>query len=90
MQETFIEKDCRDFALAPSTQLQHHLQLRLLNLLRKIIFSCEKYIFKKKYFFLGLPRLATCIFSFFYNEPELGKGIDPDMGLTPFPSSILN
>ncbi len=27
-----------------------------------------------KYFF-GVPHLATCIFLFFYNEPELGVGI---------------
>jgi hypothetical protein len=25
---------------------------------------------------------------FFYNEPELGVGIDPGMALTPLPSSI--
>ncbi len=31
-----------------------------------------------KYFF-GVPHLATCIFLFFYNEPELGVGIDPGM-----------
>jgi len=27
---------------------------------------------------------------FFYNEPELGEGIDPGMVLTTFPSSMLN
>jgi hypothetical protein len=32
--------------------------------------------------------LATCIFLFFCNEPELGVGIDPGMALTPVPSSI--
>jgi len=32
--------------------------------------------------------LFTCIFLFFYNEPELGVGIDPGMALTPLPSSI--
>jgi len=32
--------------------------------------------------------LATCIFLFFYNEPELGVGINPCMALTPLPSSI--
>jgi len=32
--------------------------------------------------------LATCIFLFFYNEPELGVEIDPGMALTPLPSSI--
>jgi len=40
-----------------------------------------------KYFF-GVPHLATCIFLFFYNKPELGVGIDPGMALTPLPSSI--
>jgi len=35
-----------------------------------------------KYFF-GVPHLATCIFLFFYNEPELGVEIDPGMALTP-------
>jgi len=44
-------------------------------------------LFKKRYFF-GLPYLATCIFLFFYNEPELGAGIDPGMALTPLSSSI--
>jgi hypothetical protein len=39
-----------------------------------------------KYFFFGVPHLATCIF--FYNEPELGVEIDPGMALTPLPSSI--
>jgi len=37
--------------------------------------------------FFGVPHLDTCIFLFFYNEPELGKGIDPGMALTPLPSS---
>jgi len=32
--------------------------------------------------------LATCIFLFFYNEPELGVEINPGMALTPLPSSI--
>jgi len=32
--------------------------------------------------------MTTCIFLFFYNEPELGVGIDPGMTLTPLPSSI--
>jgi len=40
-----------------------------------------------KYFF-GVPHLATCIFLFFYNEPELGVEIDPGMALIPLPSSI--
>ncbi len=35
-----------------------------------------------------MPHLATCIFLFFNNEPELGVGIDPGMALTPLPSSI--
>jgi len=35
-----------------------------------------------------VPHLATCIFLFFYNEPELGVGIDSGMALTPLPSSI--
>ncbi len=35
-----------------------------------------------------MPHLATCIFLFFYNEPELGVEIDPGMALTPLPSSI--
>jgi hypothetical protein len=39
-------------------------------------------------FFLGVPHFATCIFLFFYNEPELGVGINPGMALTPLPSSI--
>jgi len=38
--------------------------------------------------FFGVPRLPTCIFLVFYNEPELGVGINPGMALTPFPSSI--
>jgi hypothetical protein len=41
-----------------------------------------------KYIFFGVPHLATCIFLFLYNEPELGAGIDPGMALTPLPSSI--
>jgi len=39
-------------------------------------------------FVFGVPHLATCIFLFFYNEPELGVGIDPGMALIPLPSSI--
>ncbi len=38
--------------------------------------------------FFGVPRLATCIFLFFYNKPELGVGIDPGMALIPLPSNI--
>ncbi len=44
-------------------------------------------VFHTKIFF-GVPHLATCIFLFFYNEPELGVEIDPGMALTPLPSSI--
>jgi hypothetical protein len=44
-------------------------------------------VFFFKYFF-GVPHLATCIFLFFYNKPELGVGIDPGMALTPLLSSI--
>ncbi len=42
----------------------------------------------KKNLFFGVPHLATCIFLLFYNEPELGVGIDPAMALTPFRSII--
>ncbi len=38
--------------------------------------------------FFGVPHLATCIFLFFDNEPELGVGIDPGMAFTPLPSSM--
>ncbi len=38
--------------------------------------------------FVGLPHLATYIFSM--NEPELGAGIDPGMAFNPFPSSTLD
>jgi len=38
--------------------------------------------------FFGVPRLATCIFLIFYNEPELGAEINAGMVLTPLPSSI--
>jgi hypothetical protein len=41
-----------------------------------------------KNLFFGVPNLATCIFLILYNEPGLGSGIDPDMALTPHPSSI--
>jgi hypothetical protein len=59
--------------------------------------SCEKYLssnFKRafeygeKNIFFGVPHLATCIFFFFYDEPELGVGIDPGMAFTPLPSRI--
>ncbi len=35
-----------------------------------------------------MPHLATCMFLFFYNEPELSVGIDPGMALKPLPSRI--
>jgi hypothetical protein len=31
------------------------------------------------FFFVGLPHLATYIFLFSMNKPELGAGIDPGM-----------
>jgi len=37
-----------------------------------------------------MSHLSTCIFLFFYNEPELDARIDPGMAFTPFPSSILD
>jgi len=43
---------------------------------------------KNHFSLLCHPNVATCIFLFFYNEPELGVGIDPGMALTPLPSSI--
>ncbi len=36
------------------------------------------------------PIWLPVFFLFFYNEPELGVGIDPGMALTSFPSSILD
>jgi len=39
----------------------------------------------RKFFYLKkicVPQLATCMFLFFHNEPELGVGIDPGMALT--------
>ncbi len=50
----------------------------------------QHYYFKNARFsiFFGVPHLATCIFLFFFNEPELDVGIDPGMALTPLPSSI--
>jgi hypothetical protein len=41
-----------------------------------------------KIIFLVCPILLPVFFLFFYNEPELGVGIDPGMALTPLPSSI--
>jgi len=38
--------------------------------------------------FFGVPNLFTCIFLIFYNERELGAGIDPGIALTPLPSRI--
>ncbi len=51
------------------------------------VWCYEKLLYVFNIFF-GVPHLATCIFLFFYNEPELGVGIDPGMALTPLPSSI--
>ena len=34
------------------------------------------------------PPFGYLYFLIFYNEPELGVGIDPSMALTPLPSSI--
>jgi hypothetical protein len=39
------------------------------------------------YIFLVCP-IWLPVFLIFYNEPELGVGIDPGMALTPLPSSI--
>jgi len=41
---------------------------------------------KKK--ILVCPIWLPIFFLFFYNEPESGAGIDPEMALTPLPSSI--
>jgi len=43
-----------------------------------------------KYYFFGVPHLATCIFLSFrlLNKPGLGAGINPGMALTPLPSRI--
>ncbi len=40
--------------------------------------------------FFGMPHWLPVLFLFFYNEPELGAGINPGMALSPFPSSILD
>ncbi len=40
------------------------------------------------YIFFDVPHLATFIFLFFYNKPELGVEIDPGMTLTLLPSCI--
>ena len=46
------------------------------------------------WYFLEKKNFLVCpiwlpVFSYlFYNEPELGVGIDPGMALTPLPSSI--
>ncbi len=50
----------------------------------KIVIESSDFL---KYYF-GVPHLATCIFSFFYNEPKLSVGIDPGMALTQLASSI--
>jgi hypothetical protein len=41
-----------------------------------------------KNIFLVCPIWLPVFSYFFYNEPELGVGIDPGMALTPLPSSI--
>jgi len=41
-----------------------------------------------EFIFLVCPIWLPVFFLFFYNEPELGVGIDPGMALTPLPSSI--
>jgi len=41
-------------------------------------------------YFLVCPIWLPVFFLFFYNEPELGAGINPGMALTPFPYSILD
>jgi hypothetical protein len=41
-----------------------------------------------KNIFLVCPIWLPVFFLFFYNEPELGVGIDPGMALTQLPSSI--
>jgi len=51
------------------------------------VWCYEKLLYVFLYFF-GVPHLATCIFLFFYIEPEMGVEIDPGMALTPLPSSI--
>jgi len=53
-----------------------------------VILKSEKKMFFQTSLVLSLTFLATCIFLFFYNEPELGVEIDPGMALTPLPSSI--
>jgi len=53
-----------------------------------LFFYTENLYDKVKKYFFGVPHLATCIFLFFYNEPELGVEIDPGIALTPLPSSI--
>ncbi len=49
-----------------------------------------KFFKNLKIFFWCMLHLATCIFSFFYNKPELDARIDPGMTLAPFSSSILD
>ncbi len=41
-------------------------------------------------YFLVCPIWLLEFFLFFYNEPDLGAGIDPGMALTTFPSSMLD
>ncbi len=42
------------------------------------------------YNFLMCPIWLPVFVLLFYNEAELGAGIDPGMALTPFPSSLLD
>ena len=49
--------------------------------------SLLSYLPFKKYFF-GVPIWLPVFSYFFYNEPELGVGVDPGMALTPLQSSI--
>jgi len=42
----------------------------------------------RKIFFLVCPIWLPVFSSFFYDEPELGVGIDPGMAFTPLPSRI--
>ncbi len=49
------------------------------------VFSSYDYFFK---YVLVCPICLPVFFLFFYNELELGAGINPGMALTPLPSSI--
>jgi hypothetical protein len=59
---------------------------KLKKIIEKVFFEVNIHCFFLKIFFVGLPYLATYIFSYFStNEPELGAGIDPGIA---FPISI--